>query len=424
MNIKLRLLVFGLAFNWLNPTYAQMTTFSYQGRLAINGVPANGLYDLNFTLYDAPSGGHIVASPAFRAPLRVTNGLFTVTIDLGASPFSGGDRWLELAARPSFSGVPLTILVPRQAITAAPYAIQAVGLSAPISAANLPGNVLTNRESQATILEGGAQVNNGATVRGGLSVHGGITLADSQFIGNGAGLTNLQVAGSSPNSLTNHQTTITFLDGGLQVSNAATVVGGVNVRGGITALDAQFNGNGAGLTALNAASISSGTVPDARLSANVALMSANQTFTGSNTFTGVSSLTNALNQFAGNGAALTALGAGNISSGTLADARLSANVALLNGNQTFAGSNTFTSANSFANAGNRFVGAFVGNGAALSNLPAGNVTVTLAGDVTGTQGATTVGRIRGVNVAATAPVANHLLRFDGANWTPAAVALG
>src|SRR5207245_1286120 len=48
----------------------------------------------------------------------------------------------------------------------------------------------------------------------------------------------------------------------------------------------------------------------------------------------------------------------------------------------------------------------------------------LAGDVTGTQGATTVGRIRGVNVAATAPVANQLLRFDGANWTPAAVALG
>src|SRR5438552_1597593 len=49
---------------------------------------------------------------------------------------------------------------------------------------------------------------------------------------------------------------------------------------------------------------------------------------------------------------------------------------------------------------------------------------TLPGDVTGTQGATTGGRIRGVNVAATAPVANQLLRFDGANWTPAAVALG
>src|SRR5207253_2956116 len=125
--------------------------------------------------------------------------------------------------------------------------------------------------------------------------------------------------------LTNHQAALTFLDGGLQVSNAATVVGGINVRGGITAQDAQFNCNGSGLTALNAANLSSGTVADARLSANVALMSANQTFIGSNTFTGVASSTNVLNQFAGNGAGLTGLVAGIISSGTLSDVRLSPN---------------------------------------------------------------------------------------------------
>jgi hypothetical protein len=48
----------------------------------------------------------------------------------------------------------------------------------------------------------------------------------------------------------------------------------------------NFDGNGSGLTALNASQLSSGTVPDARLSANVALLNANQTFTGVNTFSG------------------------------------------------------------------------------------------------------------------------------------------
>ena len=45
-----------------------------------------------------------------------------------------------------------------------------------------------------------------------------------------------------------------------------------------------YDGNGAGLTSLNASQLTSGTVPDARLSANVALLNANQTFTGSNVF--------------------------------------------------------------------------------------------------------------------------------------------
>jgi hypothetical protein len=45
--------------------------------------------------------------------------------------------------------------------------------------------------------------------------------------------------------------------------------------------------------------------------------------------------------FLGSGASLTSLDAGNISSGTLADGRLSGNVALLNANQTFSGFNIF-----------------------------------------------------------------------------------
>lgn len=50
-------------------------------------------------------------------------------------------------------------------------------------------------------------------------------------------------------------------------------------------LGGTFSGNGSALTNLNASRISSGTVPDARLSGNVALLSANQTFGGTNVFT-------------------------------------------------------------------------------------------------------------------------------------------
>ena len=45
-----------------------------------------------------------------------------------------------------------------------------------------------------------------------------------------------------------------------------------------------FFGNGSGLTSLNASQLTSGTVPDARLSTNVAFLHNNQTFTGTNVF--------------------------------------------------------------------------------------------------------------------------------------------
>ncbi len=68
--------------------------------------------------------------------------------------------------------------------------------------------------------------------------------------------------------------------------------------------------------------------------------------------------------FSGNGAGMTNLSAANVSSGALADTRLSTNVALLNASQAFTGQNVMT------NAGNLFNGAFTGNGAGLTNLNA------------------------------------------------------
>jgi hypothetical protein len=122
-------------------------------------------------------------------------------------------------------------------------------------------------------------------------------------------------------------------------------------------VQASFAGDGAALAGLNGASLSTGTVADARLSTNVALLNASQTFTGGNTFN------NNANSFSGNGAGLANLNAGALTIGTVADSRLSANVALIAGNQTFSGLNSLT------NAGNTLAG----NGSKVTALNATNL---------------------------------------------------
>ena len=87
----------------------------------------------------------------------------------------------------------------------------------------------------------------------------------------------------------------------------------------------------------------------------------------SGTYLGSVNFTNTTNSFQGtffgNGAGLDSLNASNITTGTLADARLTTNVALLNGNnQVFTGTNFFNGVNSFTNRNNAFTGSFFGNG--------------------------------------------------------------
>jgi hypothetical protein len=144
--------------------------------------------------------------------------------------------------------------------------------------------------------------------------------------------------------------------------SALTTLNGTNISGG-TVADARlttnvtlkgntFNGanslvlldgsgalptlNGAALTAINATNISSGTVADARLTTNVTLLG--NTFNGNNQLVQLDG-TGALPTL--NGSALTTLNGTNISGGTVADARLSANVSLLDTSQTFTAQKTF-----------------------------------------------------------------------------------
>src|SRR5271169_4106445 len=103
---------------------AQNTAFTYQGRLTANGAPPAGSSDLTFTLYDAASGGNVIGGPLTNPAASDANGVFTVTLDFGSTPFEGQPRWLQIGVRPSGGGA-FTPLTPRQPLTPTPYALYA-----------------------------------------------------------------------------------------------------------------------------------------------------------------------------------------------------------------------------------------------------------------------------------------------------------
>src|SRR5438445_1065065 len=55
--------------------FAQGTAFTYQGRLNDGGAPANGSYDLTFTLLNVSSGAGTMAGPVTNSAVGASNGL-------------------------------------------------------------------------------------------------------------------------------------------------------------------------------------------------------------------------------------------------------------------------------------------------------------------------------------------------------------
>ena len=147
----------------------QTTAFTYQGRLSDNGVPANGVYDLQFDLYASANGGIPISGLLTNTGLGVSNGLFTVTLDFGAEVFDGSARWLEIGARTN-GAVGFIALNPRQLLTPTPSAIFA-GTAA--TALSVSGTIANN--SLSGTYGGAVNFNNPA----------------NSFSGNGAGLVNV-----------------------------------------------------------------------------------------------------------------------------------------------------------------------------------------------------------------------------------------
>lgn len=96
---------------------AAAAPITYQGTLEDNGAPANGLYDMRFTLADAPVLG-LALQFIDIDDVQVVDGLFEVEVDFEDAHFTGADRWLGVR----IEGISLN---PRTKINYAPYAIRA-----------------------------------------------------------------------------------------------------------------------------------------------------------------------------------------------------------------------------------------------------------------------------------------------------------
>ena len=184
MKIRILLLVSAVLSGFLpGRAAAQGTAFTYQGRLNDTGNPANGNYDLQFTVYDSTNPpGTLIAGPLTNAPTPVSNGLFSVTLDFGPGVFNGNPRALQIGVRTNGSVSAYSILSPRQAFTASPYAITAGNVTGPVSGSQIAAGSITGAQ-----LAGGAAAAN--LQAGGQSAvpGGGMILSSNYNDGNLAG---------------------------------------------------------------------------------------------------------------------------------------------------------------------------------------------------------------------------------------------
>jgi hypothetical protein len=303
--------------------FGQTTEITYQGQLQSSSAPASGSFDFEFALFDG--AGSQIGSVLTRNGVSVSGGIFSVNLDFGAG-FPGATRFLEIRVRQSGGGA-FTTLSPRQAVTSAPYSIKSLAADTADSAANatnaltatnfsgnLAGDVtgtqsnttvarLQNRNVASTppldgqVLKFDSVANQWvpATDNAGTGGGGGTITGVTPGTGlTGGGTTGNVTLGIGPGGVGTGQlaegsvvdSKIVTVSGGKvigTVANATNAINASNAATAATATDAtnaanasnlggvpasqylQANGNGSGLTNLNASSITTGTLSNARL---------------------------------------------------------------------------------------------------------------------------------------------------------------
>ena len=157
---------------------AQTTAFTYQGRLTDGGAPANGSYDLQFSVFDALTNGTQHGVTLTNPAVAVSNGLFTVALDFGPGIFTGPDRWLQIGVRTNGNGA-FTTLSPRQPLTPAPYAI--FSADSAIAGGVAPGSVTGAGIAPASITAG--NIASGQVVKSLNGFTDAVSIAPGQNIG-------------------------------------------------------------------------------------------------------------------------------------------------------------------------------------------------------------------------------------------------
>lgn len=149
------------------------TEFTYQGVLSDAGVPAAGVFDFRFLLYDADVGGSQVGGIIYVEDLTVAGGRMTTELDFGGV-YDGTALWLEVGVRDGASTGSYTVLSPRQELTAAPFAQHAATADAATTA------VSATTADHATTADSAATAEDADTLEG---EHGSYYLTWSNFAG-------------------------------------------------------------------------------------------------------------------------------------------------------------------------------------------------------------------------------------------------
>jgi hypothetical protein len=138
INLSIIFSVIIFLVNGARVSFAQTTSFTYQGKFTDGAVVANGTYQIKFELFDAASDGNQVGSTVTNANVQAIGGVFTVDLDFGSGAFNGAQRYLQLSIFSPTTNSFVT-LSPRQQVTSTPYAIRALSSTTTDNALSLGG---------------------------------------------------------------------------------------------------------------------------------------------------------------------------------------------------------------------------------------------------------------------------------------------
>jgi hypothetical protein len=236
-----------------------------------------------------------------------------------------------------------------------------------INASNIASGTIANARTTASSSNGASTI----VLRGASGEFAAGAITGTSFSGNGSAITAINATAITTGTIDNARTTAASANGASTiVARDANGSFSGNVITGTTGTFTNISGNGTSLTAINASNISSGTIANARTTAATANGASTIVLRGTSGEFSAGAITGA--SFTGDGAAISAINASNVSTGTIANARTTGSAAngastlvLRDANGSFAGNvitgttGTFTSVS--------------GNGVALTAINASNI---------------------------------------------------
>ena len=199
LSIVLSICVFAISAS------AQGSAFNFQGRLNDGANPANGIYDLQFTLFNSITGGAPIGPTVPRPNTTLIIGVFSVNLDFGAAAFNNPDAvFIEIGVKPSGSPNAFTILGPRQQLTVVPYAVRAANAT---NADNSTNAVNSQNAANASTLNGlnsssfirnstTPQPNSNFNIDGNGVINGTLNVTGNATIGSPTVTGNLSISGN------------------------------------------------------------------------------------------------------------------------------------------------------------------------------------------------------------------------------------